>query len=46
MKLEEEKKPMIIHNKSSILLSRIHDSSHGSEDCSYCHGNRKTFVGL
>ncbi|CDW91315.1 arginyl-trna--protein transferase 1 [Stylonychia lemnae] len=39
-------KQKIISNQSSIMLTRSHDSSQGSGDCSYCNGKRETFQGL
>ena len=32
----------IIENRSSVLLSRVHDSSNPQSECSYCKGKRQT----
>eukprot|EP00347_Sterkiella_histriomuscorum_P021869 403332481 len=37
--------PKIIENKTSILLSKTHDSSKGGSECSYCCGFRETYSG-
>ena len=42
---EEAAMPTIVTDKTSILLTRSHDDSKGSEDCSYCHGKRTLYSG-
>ena len=32
-------------NRTSILLTRSHDDSKGSKECSYCGGKRDTYTG-
>lgn len=35
----------IENNRTSILLTKSHDDSQGTAECSYCQGKRNTFTG-
>ena len=42
---QEKQMPIIVTDKTSVLLTRSHDDAKGSEDCSYCHGKRTLYSG-
>ena len=42
---KEAELPMIVRDATSVLLTRSHDDSNGSDECSYCFGKRQLFSG-